>query len=350
MKAHAGILVLSLLLAFPAAAPFQQYSVQRTDDVIKLQDAAAQTTVSIVPVVGNVAFEMTVKGTNILRFPYASLEEFKKKPGLNAIPFLGPWANRLDEQAFYANGKKYAFNMELGNVRGNHPIHGFLSSAPWQVVEAKADATAAWVTSRLEFFRQPSWMAQFPFAHTIDMTYRLESGMLEVRTLIQNLSAEPMPVSIGYHPYFQLGDSPRDDWTVSIAARTQWTLSPDKLPTGETKPIEGLFPNPQQIRLRDFDLDHVFDDLIRDAQGHAAMVVKGRSQKIEVLFGTNYRAAVIYAPSPSGGANRNFICFEPMAGITNALNLAHKGAYKELQSIPPGGMWQESWWIRPSGF
>jgi hypothetical protein len=24
--------------------------------------------------------------------------------------------------------------------------------------------------------------------------------------------------------------------------------------------------------------------------------------------------------------------------------------YKELQSIPPAGVWQESFWIRPGGF
>ena len=37
-------------------------------------------------------------------------------------------------------------------------------------------------------------------------------------------------------------------------------------------------------------------------------------------------------------------------GIINALNLAHRGVYNELQSIPPGGVWRESFWIRPSGF
>jgi aldose 1-epimerase len=47
---------------------------------------------------------------------------------------------------------------------------------------------------------------------------------------------------------------------------------------------------------------------------------------------------------------RDFLCFEPMAAITNALNLAHAGIYKQLQSIPPGGLWRESFWIRPSGF
>jgi aldose 1-epimerase len=39
-----------------------------------------------------------------------------------------------------------------------------------------------------------------------------------------------------------------------------------------------------------------------------------------------------------------------MAGITNAMNLAQKGLYRELQSIAPGAVWQESFWVRPSGF
>ena len=61
-------------------------------------------------------------------------------------------------------------------------------------------------------------------------------------------------------------------------------------------------------------------------------------------------AATPAPPPPNPLATPNFICIEPMAGITNALNLAHRGVYKELQSIPPGGTWQESFWIRPSGF
>ncbi len=345
---HIGLL--AALLALPAAA---QYAVQQDGGVVRLSDAATQTTVSILPAAGNIAFEMKVKGENVLRFPYASVDDFKKKPGLCGIPFLGPWANRLDEQAFYANGKKYLFNMELGNVRGKIPIHGFLSSTPeWRVVEAKADAKSAWVTSRLEFYRQPAWIAQWPFAHTVEMTYRLQGGVLEVRTRIENLSAEPMPVAIGFHPYFQLTDSTRDEWTIAVGARTQWVLSADKIPTGETRPIEGLFPNPQAVALRDYDLDHVFGDLERDASGRAIMSVKGKTQKLDVLFGPNYRSAVIYAPKPGAASaqNRNFICFEPMAGITDALNLAHRGLYSELQSVPPSGAWQESFWVRPSGF
>jgi len=53
------------------------------------------------------------------------------------------------------------------------------------------------------------------------------------------------------------------------------------------------------------------------------------------------------APPP---ATKGFIAFEPMAAITNAMNLAQKGVYKELQSIPPGGSWEESFWISTKGY
>ena len=98
--------------------------------------------------------------------------------------------------------------------------------------------------------------------------------------------------------------------------------------------------------LKGYTLDHVFADLVRDEQGRAVMSVKGRSQRLDVTLGPNYRAAVIYAPGP----DRPFVCFEPMVGITNAMNAAHKGLYKELQTIPAGGTWEESFWVRPSGF
>src|SRR5580765_3385671 len=138
-----------------------QYAVRRTPDLVQLEDSARQIVVSIAPSAGNLTREMTVKGHNIL--------------GPQGIPFLAPWANRLDEQAFYANGKRYAFDMTLGNINGANPSQGFLGrSDQWVVVEVKADGNAAWVTSRLDVYKQPASMKQWPFAHTIEMTHRLQ--------------------------------------------------------------------------------------------------------------------------------------------------------------------------------
>jgi galactose mutarotase-like enzyme len=61
---------------------------------------------------------------------------------------------------------------------------------------------------------------------------------------------------------------------------------------------------------------------------------------------------LVYLPLvPAAGASkRGSVAIEPMAGVTNSMNLAHKGLYKELQSVPPNGSWEESFWIRPRGF
>jgi aldose 1-epimerase len=214
-------------------------------------------------------------------------------------------------------------------------------------------------------------MKQWPFAHAIEMTYRLQDGVLEVRTAISNMSAEAMPIAIGFHPYFQLTDSRRDQWTISVGARTRWLLAPTKVPTGETEPIERLFPNPRSAALNDYNLDDVFGDLVRDVEGRATMTIAGKAQRLDIVLGPNFRSVVIWAPHPAntgrgsqnlsvtnqtsrGGQaqtqDRNFICVEPMAGVTNAVNLAHRGLYSELQSVAPGGTWRESFWIRASGF
>lgn len=355
---------LSTVLLAAASPLVAQYSAHRSGEVVQLEDTQHKIVVSILPGVGDVVFGMKVNGQDILRFPYASIDEFKARPGLVGIPFLGPWANRLDEQGFYANGKKYNFNMTLGNVNGAIPIHGFLTQNPfWEVVEMKADKKAAWLTCRLDFYKHPDWMAQFPFAHTLEITQRLEDGVLQVQLSIVNLSTDPMPVAIGFHPYYQLTDSKREDWVIRVGARKQWLLAPNKTPTGETRPIEEMFPNPQAARLKDYDLDHVFGDLVRDSNGRSTFSVTGKKQKLEIQFGPKYLAAVLYSPDPNApppplapGATRrppqdpNFIAFEPMAGITDSMNLAQKGLYKDQQYIPAGGTWTESFWVKPSGF
>jgi aldose 1-epimerase len=334
-----------LMATFTAMSQAANYTAEKVTvdgfEVIRLSDHAHNTAVSIVPGIGNIAYDMKVNGKSLLYFPYESLTQFKAKPGLSGVPFLAPWANRLDQEAFYANGQKYLLNPGLGNLRYDQfhqPIHGLVSFvSEWEVVETKADGAGAQVTSKLEFWRHPEWMAQFPFAHTIFMTHRLVDGVLEVHTRIENYSTEPMPVSVAFHPYYQLDDAPRDEWRVHLAATTHYTLSPKLIPTGETMTID--LPDP--LPLAGHALDDVFGGVAHDRE----FSVEGRKEKISIRFGPKFAVAVVYAPP-----GRNFICFEPMSGITNAFNLQQSGVYRELQSIPAGQQWEESFWIRPSGF
>lgn len=311
-------------------------------EVYRLADEKSKIEVTIAPSIGNIAYSMKVGGTEIFWSPYKSPAELKAKPQMLGNPFLAPWANRIEGMSYWANGSQYSLNPHLGNLRmdGNkNPIHGLVTfTDAWKVVESASSNGA--LVSRLEMSRNPKILAQFPFPHAITMTYRLHEGALQVITEIENLGTEAMPVAIGYHPYYQLPGG-RDAWTVRIPAQEHLELSPTLIPTGRREKLNA----PLDLPLRGNKQDDVYTSLVRNASGNAEFWVTNGKQKLSFLFGPKYPVGVVYAPP-----GRDFVCFEPMAAITDAFNQHHKGQYPDLQTIPPGTTWREVWSIQPTGF
>ncbi|MEO6152375.1 MAG: aldose 1-epimerase, partial [Croceibacterium sp.] len=230
--------ILALIVAPNVADAKGRYSIKTTGDVVQLRDAESDIVVSVLTPVSN-AYEMVIKGHDVFRMSIGSVDAMRANPGLNGIPLLAPFANRLDGTYFFANGRKYNFDLENGTVRGPVPIHGYIAAASaWKVVEAKADSRGAWITETLDFYKNPLFMQNFPFAHVLTRKYRLSEGALEVRLTIDNLASEPMPVSVGYHPFFWLTDSNRAEWTLTVPAKTHWELTETKVPTGKTEPAD----------------------------------------------------------------------------------------------------------------
>jgi aldose 1-epimerase len=316
-----------------------------------LIDSARKMDFGVVPDIGNFAYQFKVNGKDVL-IPPESLKAYLEKHSFCCgIPFLSPWANRIDHDYYYFQGKKYLLNDDMGNLRRDQfkqAIHGLLADdSRWQVVGTGAsDAGGAFITSRLEFYKYPDLMAQFPFAHTIEMTYRLKDGKLENTTVIKNISSAAMPVMMAYHPYFR-PDGDRAHWTVSIGARTHWLLSQHFTATGETEPIENFLPHAKRMALGDTFLDGVFSnfDRSRDGLGHAS--VTGDKETIEVLYGPAYDFGVVYAPLPH---SPSLICFEPQTGPTNSFNLNHEGRFDGLVALEPGKTFTASFWIVPTGY
>jgi aldose 1-epimerase len=339
------LLLASCVASLSSSSAPQNYTAEKTSDhgvdIVRLTDSAGGIEVSIAPSVGNRLYEMKVHGKNVLNTAPDDVVDFRKRLETGGIPFLAPWANRLGEKDFWANGKKYTFNMTLGNVRGPVPIHGLLTASPfWEVTEVRADRQSAHITSRLQFWKHPDLMAQWPFAQEYEMTYQLSKGQLETRLVVTNLSADPMPIVLGFHPCFRIQGVDRDKWTATIAARKRAIADDRLVATGELKPLD--LPNPFPVKGQ--VLDTGFTDLERDAAGLAHFSIESSGEKVEVLFGRKYPAAVIYTPP-----DRQTVCFEPMTGITNAVNLYHEGKYPSLQILASGAKWIESFWIRASG-
>jgi aldose 1-epimerase len=313
-------------------------------DIVRLTDVAHGVEVSIAPSIGNHAYAMRVHGKNILYSTLSDSDQLKQTSSANGIPFLAPWANRMADGGFWANGKKYTFNAGLGSVRlqpTGISLHGMLLTSPlWEVTALSADAKSASVTSRLQFWKYPDLMANWPFAHEYEMTYRLADGVLEVDTVVTNLSAAPMPLALGYHPCYNLPGVSRDEAVAHIPAKTT-VITDDKLvATGEMKPMDLPDPTPLKVRT----LDNGYTDLIRGKDGKALFYLEGGGERIETLYGPRWQVSVVYEP-----ANQNYICFEPMTAITNGVNLAHDGKYPQLQTLAPGATWRESFWVRASG-
>ena len=92
---------------------------------------------------------------------------------------------------------------------------------------------------------------------------------------------------------------------------------------------------------RPLELDDVFSDLVRDAGGQATMSLRGKAQRLDVVFGANYRAVVIYAPKPAAWSGP----LGPQLHLHRAGRRDHQRAEPRAQrrvqraaKHPPGGV------------
>ena len=317
------------------------YSAKLSPDdksTVILSDEAKTVEVAVAPSLGNRTIRMLSGGEDYLYFPFANPESARSDRSLNGIPFLAPWANRMASGGFRANGREYRFSDGLRLDSNGLPIHGMLTvSRLWEMVAMGSDDHSAFVTSRLEFWRHPALMANWPFAHTYEMTHRLADGVLEISTTIFNLSAERMPVAIGFHPYFQLPGVARDTAFARVPVRRHVETDSRLVASGEFRPISF----PELVPLAEHTFDDGFVDLERGPDGRAAFSFEGGGKRIDVYFGPKYNVAVVYAPP-----GQQFLCFEPMTAVTNGVNLAAEGKYPDLQWVEAGGEWRESFWVK----
>ena len=319
--------------------------------VYQLVDSGHNMELCMVPGIGNWMYEFKANGKDVLLAP-ESLDRYIRDRALGrGNPLMAPFANRIDRDHYFFDGRKYLLNDGFGNFlrdpRSNYPIHGLLAyDARWEVISTQAsDSAGAVITSRLEFYKYPDLMAQFPFAHVHEVTYRLRGGKLECTTQIRNLGRSAMPVHFGYHPYF-VPDGPREDWTLHVGAQAHWIVTSDLVPTGELESAETYLPGcTGELRLGAAFIDAGFTDFIRDRKNRAHFWVKGKTQKVEVIMDPQFTTAILFAPLDQG-----FFCIEPQTGPTNAFNLRHQGKISTLNTLAPGETFRGSYWIAPTGY
>ena len=234
------------------------------------------------------------------------------------IPILYPWANRLGASSYQVDNVDVTLSSEAAGVRldpNGLPIHGLLAAHPgWRVMTEAVNE----LTAELDFGADPELLAGFPFSHLLAVRVTLADRALTVRTTVSAIGERAVPLCYGFHPYLQLPDVPRAQWTIETPRMRHLALDERGLPTGATS------EQPADSNTLD---DNAFDDGYDRVADGSVFAVSGGGRRIEVHFEQGYPAAQIFAPTAE-----DIVCFEPMAAPTDALR---HGGYRRAEPGEP---------------
>lgn len=194
--------------------------------------------------------------------------------------------------------------LEVDGVAHTLRQHGFARDLPW-TLEALDDQTGI----RLRLVSTPETLKAYPFHFRVDMELRALAQALEIRTTIENHSAQPMPFSFGLHPYFLVSD----------LTRTRLIGLPDRcLNHLEMAPAA---TQKQLARLADGV------DFLCQPQGPVTLVDDVSGSQLQLQHQAPLDLTVVWTEPP-----RSMVCLEPWTGPRQSLLSGDRRL-----TIQPGG-------------
>lgn len=282
--------------------------------VVTLRDPTSPVTAEFVPGAGMIGTSLSDAGVELLG-QRRGLEAYLTAGKTMGIPILYPWANRLGENTYTAEGVSVTLTPGENNVRADPnglPIHGVLAGYPgWRVTSESANE----LTAEVDFAADPALLASFPYPHVLTVGVRLAERTLTVRTAVTATADRSVPLCFGFHPYLRLPEVPRREWVIHTPPLRHLLLDDRGLPAGGSEPAPA----------REEPLgDNAFDDAYDQVPAGAVFAVSGGGRRIEVHFEQGYPATQIFAPTGED-PEKSVVCFEPMTAPTDALR---RGGYR----------------------
>ena len=266
-------------------------------------------------------------GTVELTEPYG---EFSMPPFADGI-VLVPWPNRIEDGVWALDGVNQ--QLDITEPDKHNAIHGLLRFAPYRVVE-RTDGS---VTLGATIFPQHG----YPFLLETSVRHELTDDGMTVTHRITNESDLPAPVAIGAHPFFQLGDVPTEDLTLTVHAGTRFPVD-GRLNVSSEIAVDGDYDLRSGRKVADLNLDDAFGDVTPVNQVTAVLTAPdGRS--VALWQDENFPYVQIFTTRkfPRGTGFVTAIAMEPMTAPANAFNSG-----QSLKWLNPGETWQAAWGIR----
>ena len=187
---------------------------------------------------------------------------------------LAPYANRIRGTPL-AGGHRIATRVaghpvELpANGGGTSPgaeryaIHGLILATPVADLATTAEPDHAGATARIA---AGDFGVGWPSATTLEISWDLRRDALTLRVTARNVGDAPLPIGLGWHPYFALPSGRREQARLRIPARARLPVDDydSVLPTGAVVPVAGTsfdFRAPGGVALGDRYLDDCFVEL-----------------------------------------------------------------------------------------
>lgn len=242
------------------------------------------------PAVGGSIASFSHRDTPILRAARAGSTNPLDQAAYPMIPFSGRIANGTF--TFETTDVVLPANMppEL------HAIHGQGWQSVWQVKSHSEHA--ATIT-----LNHPA--SDWPWHYHARQTFELSESRLTIEMQLQNLSAEPMPAGLGWHPFF-----PKNAAHLSADVELIWPSDNDTIsqPPTHSPVIEQLRKG---VALNALALDNAFSTHSTNARLH--WPTQARTVHLQASDELGY--LIVYTPT-----NENFFCVEPVSHTPNCLN------------------------------
>lgn len=280
----------------------------------------------------------------------ADMATLRERPTRWGSACLFPFPGRIQGGQFSFAGRSIQLPVD---VRDGNAIHGVVRKRAWRAIRlGAADGDGAFAQARISTAEAAIPTAEWPWPFELTLTVSLRGGALRMHTEARNTGVEPMPIGLGFHPYFPITNRTE----VWIDATEEWGQGAG-LPNAERRAIgPGDWPRkPMAIGqiLPDSQSAEgpVRNRLVRrqvrgpsDAPGGISAGLRDvdRNMAVTMRASAGFGRMVFFTP-----AAPPLVSLEPQTCVPNAHRLAGEGRDDAgLVVLRAGESWRGWWELR----
>lgn len=240
---------------------------------------------------------------------------------------LLPWVGRIPDGTFPFNGRVHRLRKDSND--GMHAIHGDITQRAWTITDRSPISVRMELDARAPRLPDRNW----PWDYRADLRYELGENQMTCELGVTNESAEPFPVGLGFHPYFQRrlwAEGPTESCVVHADVRGHYPLT-NLAATGPA--VADAFCD---TLASGTPLLQPTDDVFLKGEGHPTVTWPRSRVRVRVESDESMAHLVLWAPYEQGKPT-SFLCVEPLSTTTDAFNLFAKGqALTGVRIAEPG--------------